>query len=51
MKEVGFKYDLHKKIYYVDRYEDEDVVSDCEAYLDKKMILRYMSTVESISPK
>ena len=31
MKEVGFKYELYKKSYYVDRHEDEDVVSDCKA--------------------
>ena len=39
MKEVGFKYELHKKSYYVDRDEDEDVVSDRKAYLVKKIDL------------
>ena len=33
MKKVGFKYELHKKRYYVDRHEDEDVVSDRKTYL------------------
>ena len=39
MKEVGFKYELHKKSYYVDRHEDEDVVSDRKAYLVKNFDL------------
>ena len=28
MKEAGFKYEKYKKCYYVDRHEDDDVVSD-----------------------
>ena len=34
MKEAGFKYERHKKCYYVDRHEDEDVVSDRVTYLE-----------------
>ena len=33
MKEAGFKYEKHKKSYYVDRHEDDDVVSDRKTYL------------------
>ena len=35
----GFKYEKHKKSYYVDRHEDEDVVSDRKAYLVKNFDL------------
>ena len=28
MKEACFRYETHKKIYYVDRHEDSDVVSN-----------------------
>ena len=28
MKETGFKYEQHKKSYYVDRHEDPDVIQD-----------------------
>ena len=31
--EAGFKYTIHKKCYYVDRHEDEDVVADRNTYL------------------
>jgi len=33
MREAGFRYAVHKKSYYVDRHEDEDVVSDRKTYL------------------
>lgn len=33
MKEAGFRYEKHKKSYYVDRHEDPDVVSDRKSYL------------------
>ena len=35
MREIGFKYEKHKKCYYVDRHEDEDVVDDRKTYLSK----------------
>lgn len=34
MREAGFRYELHKKSYYVDRHEDPDVISDRVSYLD-----------------
>ena len=34
MKEAGLKYKKHKKSYYVDRHEDEDVVSDRKTYVE-----------------
>ena len=34
MKEAGFKYEIHKKTYYVDRHEDEDVVEYRTTYID-----------------
>ena len=34
MKETGFKYEKYKKCYYVDRHEDDDVVSDRKTYCD-----------------
>ena len=33
IKEAGFKYEQHTKSYYVDRHEDEDVVSDRNTYV------------------
>ena len=33
MKETGFKYEQHKKSYYVDRHEDPDVIQDHKTYL------------------
>ena len=35
IREIGFKYEKHKKCYYVDRHEDEDVVEDRKTYLSK----------------
>ena len=35
MKEAGFKYELHKKSYYVDRHEDDDVVSSRNTYIKR----------------
>ena len=34
MKATGFKYKTHKKSYYVDRHEDEDVVEYRTTYID-----------------
>ena len=34
MKEACFRYETHKKIYYVDRHEDSDVVSNRISYHD-----------------
>ena len=33
MREAGFKYEVHKKSYYVDRHEDENVVSNRKTYI------------------
>ena len=33
MKEAGFSYVKHKKSYYVDRHEDEDVIADRITYI------------------
>lgn len=33
MKEVGYRYEKHKKSYYVDRHEDDDVVRDRKTYI------------------
>ena len=34
MREAGFKYEVHKKSYYIDRHEDEDAVSNRKTYID-----------------
>jgi hypothetical protein len=35
MLEAGFKYERHKKLYYVDRHEDTDVLADGKKYIAK----------------
>ena len=39
MRESGFSYMAHKKTYYVDMHEDEDVITDRNAYLKKSFEL------------
>jgi hypothetical protein len=33
MLEAGFKYERHKKLYYIDRHEDTDVLADRKKYI------------------
>ena len=42
MKEAGFKYELHKKSYYFDRHEDDDVVSYRKTYLIQQFNLEIL---------
>ena len=35
LREAGFKYEKYKKCYYVDRHEDNDVVSDRKTYCSR----------------
>ena len=44
MKEAGFRYEKHKKSYYVDRHEDPDVVSDRKSYLTIILQMSCMNT-------
>jgi hypothetical protein len=37
MREAGFSYEAHKKSYYVDRHEDDDVVGDRHEYIDEDL--------------
>jgi hypothetical protein len=37
MREVGFSYEAHKKSYYVDRHEDDDVVADRHIYINEDL--------------
>ena len=35
MRQAGFRYEKHKKSYYVDRHEDPDVICDRKTYLQR----------------
>ena len=37
MREAGFSYEAHKKSYYVDRHEDDDVVADRHIYINEDL--------------
>ena len=48
--EAGSKYTIHEICYYVDRHDDEDVVTDRNTYLSEYFRTRSWSTVGSRCP-
>ena len=45
LKEAGFDYEKHRKIYYVDRHQYHNVVADRNAYLTNFLMMKYTSIV------
>jgi hypothetical protein len=42
MREAGFSYEAHKKSYYIDRHEDDDVVANRHVYINEDLVEEYI---------